>query len=162
MPPFFGGTIVTNGGGGGIHLKVHLNGKWAVDTCVGPLYNPKVLVCPSDIKPLTINTTDAQGNAISIPTSYAFNYELYLTSTRISQVGLSQTLLAYDGDDTQNLETGVWYANVNPGKQYKDIDRLNLNTVTRRHFKKFNAVFLDCHAEWLSNVAANSLLPNYQ
>lgn len=162
MPPFFGGTINTNGGGNGIHLKVLMKGKWAVSTCIGPLYSTKVLLCPSDRNPQTLNTTDANNNPISVPSSYGFNYELYLTATKTTTVNLSQTLLAYDGLDADNLQTGVWYANINPSRTYKDIDRINLTTVKRRHFKKFNAVFLDGHAEWISNVSSNSLLPNYQ
>jgi prepilin-type N-terminal cleavage/methylation domain-containing protein/prepilin-type processing-associated H-X9-DG protein len=162
MPPFFGGTIVTNGGGGGIHLKVHVNGKWSINTCIGPLQNPAILLCPSDINPVTISTTDADGNPISVPSSYAYNYELYLTGTRLDMVNASQTLIVFDGTDAKNLETGVWYANVNPSRTYRDLERLNQNTVIRRHSGNFNAVYLDTHAEWISVVTSNSLLTNYQ
>lgn len=158
LPPFFGGTVDASP----THYKIHVNGKWAVNTCIGPLQTADILLCPSDPDPAVINTTDANGDPISARTSYAYNYELYLTQTRITGIDMSRILLVYDGCDVKNLGNGVWYANLTPAKFHKDVERLNQDTVIRRHFTKFNATFLDGHAEWLSSVASNSLLPDFQ
>jgi prepilin-type N-terminal cleavage/methylation domain-containing protein/prepilin-type processing-associated H-X9-DG protein len=161
MPPFFGGTVVPSGGGNGTHYKVHTNGKWSINTCVGPLGDPKILRCPSDTNPPTINTTDLNGNPISVETSYGYNYDLYITQTSVDGVNLSRIILCYDGNDATNLQTGVWYGN-NPSRAYLDFARLNQEAIIRRHSSRFNAVFLDGHCEWLSNITSNSLLPPYQ
>lgn len=162
MPPFFGGTIVTNGGGNGIHLKIHTSSHWAKDVNMGPLNNVAVMVCPSDRAPKAITTVDYSGNNLTVYTSYAFNYELWLTGTPIQSVPQSTTLLAMDGDDTLNLQTGVWYGNINPTKKKQDVDKFNASIVTRRHTSRFNAVFIDGHVEWQKQLAYDSLLPTWQ
>lgn len=162
LPPFLGGTIVTNGSGNGIHLKVHTSGKWSMKSNIGPVNNLALLVCPSDKNPTTISTTDPSGAAIQVPCSYTYNFELYMTGTPITSVQPTKILLVYDGNANNDLQTVVWYANINPSKKYKDFERLNTVSVVRRHLKKFNAAFLDGHGETLIDVWDDSLLPDYQ
>lgn len=162
LPPFFGGTIVTNGGGNGIHLKVHTHGKWSMPSCIGPVNNLALLTCPSDKQPAKISTFDTSGTAIQVPCSYTYNFELYMTGTPITAVELAKILLVYDGNANKDLQSGVWYANINPTKKYKDVDRVNSNSIVRRHTKRFNGVFLDGHCESLMSASPDSLLPNWQ
>jgi prepilin-type N-terminal cleavage/methylation domain-containing protein/prepilin-type processing-associated H-X9-DG protein len=164
MPPFFGGTVVTNGGGNGIHLKVHNRGKWDINEDFGPLGNINILVCLSDRNPAQITTTNSAGNQIFVPTSYSYNYALWINGIRLDTVPGSTTMLAVDGDGDINLQSGVWYAGVNTTsvRKGKDVDRFNSSIVNRRHTGKFNAVFMDAHVEWLNNLSYNSILPGYQ
>ncbi len=162
FPPFFGGTVVTNGSGNGIHLKVHTSGKWAMHSDIGPVDNLGLLLCPSDENPSIISTFDTNGNPIQIPTSYTYNFEMYMTGTPITQVQPDATLMLYDGYPNNDLQVGVWYCNLNPTKKFQDVVRLNANSIARRHTGRFNAVFVDAHAESLVNAAQNSLLSSWQ
>jgi prepilin-type processing-associated H-X9-DG protein len=162
LPPFFGGTVVTNGNGNGIHLKVHTSGKWSMPSCIGPVNSLALLVCPSDRDPSIISTADTSGHAIQVPCSYTYNFEMYMTGTRVTDVQPASKLLAYDGFLNNDLQVGVWYTNINPAKKFNDVDRLNSTSIARRHLGRFNAVFLDNHAKSLLNAVANTLLDNWQ
>ena len=163
VPCFFGGTVVTNGGGNGIHLKVHLNGKWAMPANVGPVRSPGLMLCPTDKAPATFSMLDVNNQPVTVKMSYAYNYELYMTRTKATTIANpAGTVILMDGNEKNNVQNGVWWAAVNPGKAYKDIDRFNQSIIARRHHQRFNAVFLDGHVEWLKDLRAGVLLPGYQ
>ena len=162
LPCYFGGTVFTNGSGGGVHLKVHLNGRWSAPANLGPISNTKLLLCPTDKSPAQFSLLDANNNPITVGTSFAYNYELYMTGTRLSRCDAASLVLLMDGDDLNNAQNGVWYSNVNPSKQYKDIDRFNNTIATRRHFNRFDIAYLDTHVELGTTVLAGSLLPGFQ
>jgi prepilin-type processing-associated H-X9-DG protein len=164
LPALLGGTSVTNGGGGGIHIKVHTHGKWAVEQDFGPLGNVGVMICPTDQKPVAINTTDLDDNPLTIYTSYAYNYALWITGARIQDVQGSTVMLATDSLSNFDPQQGVWYSGVNnsPGKKGKDVDNFNTSVIARRHNGRFNCLFLDNHVESLRQLPYDSILPGWQ
>lgn len=164
MPPFFGGTITINGNGNGIHYKIKTSGKWSIDANFGPLNSTAVLVCPSDRNPASVSTTNANNVAITVKSSYTYNYALWLNMLKLDQVPQSKTMLVVDGDPNYDLQTGNWYAGINtsPSRAGNDVDKFNSNIVARRHTGRFNAIYLDGHAEWLANLPYGSILDGYQ
>src|SRR5262245_32871764 len=64
LPPFFYGA--QKGNGSGEHYKIYIKPKWAVSS-IGNLPNLKMLVCPEDTNPSSIDTVDSTGKPISIP-----------------------------------------------------------------------------------------------
>lgn len=162
LPDMLGGTVVAGGSGPGSHYKVHTHGKWSVDQDFGPLGTTDVLRCPSDKSPFAITTTDLNNNPITVYSSYAYNYALWITGATIYSVPTSSTLLAVDAQDNYDPQQGVWYVGINPSKAGKDVDNFNQNVVDKRHNGKFDALFLDGHVQSLTNLPYGSILPGYQ
>lgn len=160
LPSFFSGTIDIQGGN---KFKFHTQGRWALNSNFGPLNNVNLLVCPTDNKPNAVpGLLDANGNPTTVYTSLQFNYELYLTQTRMQTVPSSQIVLAFDGNALYNLQQGHWYGNLDPGQKKSDVNRMNSGVASGRHTGKFNAVYLDQHVEWQNSLAYDSLLPDWQ
>src|SRR5262249_24518292 len=105
---------------------------------------------------------DYSNNPVTVSTSYAYNYELWIAGIPMQNVPNANTAMLMDGDGTYNLQAGVWYGNLNASNKKNDVDKFNQSIVAKRHTKKFNILFLDCHAEWQSTLSYNSLLPDWQ
>ncbi len=95
MPPYFYAAQKS-----GDSYQIFIKSGWSIWD-VGALANPNVLVCPADENPALINTTDTKGNSIVVPSSYAYNFELFMQGKGIQSVDSSKTVLVFDGEPDQ-------------------------------------------------------------
>jgi prepilin-type N-terminal cleavage/methylation domain-containing protein len=174
LPPYFYRS--EKGHGNGKHYKIFVKPKWAVAN-IGFLNDVRSLVCPADKNPAKIKTTDPSGNPISVPSSYGYNFSIFMQGFRANELATSKTVVVFDGNPTA-AQQGVWWGDTTKGSGFgilaamksdddeedgdghkRDLDKFNQNLVSRRHFGQLVVFFLDGHCEYVSELPQESLFP---
>ncbi len=172
MPPYFYRS--EKGHGNGKHYKIFVKPKWAVSN-IGFLSDKRLLVCPSDRSPSLINTTNPLGETISVPSSYAYNFELFMMGVRTYEVVASKTVVVFDGDPTA-AQQGVWWGDTTKGSAFpmlmlrqedvdeedghnRDLKQFNKNLLKARHVGQLVIFFLDGHCQYAPELPQESLFP---
>lgn len=118
---------------------------------IGSFISPHLLLCPSDKNPQMIDTKDAAGNDVDLPTSYGFNFIPAMMGARTIDLDQSRTFLMFDGKYDNSAQQGIWNGDAS------DIARFNTDLGVPRHNKKFNVYFLDGRIERLSTLPASGV-----
>lgn len=84
-----------------------IRSPWTLDA-VGPGATLPLMSCPSDRKPITVNTTDASGSALKLNASYGYNFTLFMQDIRTMNIHFAQTALLYDADPNA-VAAKVWW-----------------------------------------------------
>ena len=201
LPPYFYQVQSIGGGQFALNIKPQLS---LAD--VGSGASLGILTCPSDKSPAQVQTTDPNGQNITVASSYAYNFTLFMQGLSQLAVGsYPTTVLVCDGRPGSATNSTWWGSaadctpgpngkimichNPGPGENtievgdpsvanahlkhgdycgpcgggaginYQQFNQDSNLNVDRRHSKKMNVIFLDCHAEWLSDLPANGLGP---
>lgn len=176
MPPYFYRS--EKGHGNGKHYKIFVKPKWALAN-IGFLSDSRLLVCPSDKNPSLINTTDPTGKSIKVPSSYGYNFQLFMQGFRANEMDSSRTVVVFDGNPVA-AQQGVWWGDTTKGSAFvffaapqngddeddemldghtRDLKQFNKNIVTRRHAGQIVIFFLDGHCQYAPQLPPESLFP---
>lgn len=185
LPPYLYATQKQVDNNGIPYYQVSIKTGWSIGD-VGMLGHSDILLCPSDKNPSLINTTDAEGKSIIVPTSYSYNFELFMVGAGIQSVDSSKTVLIFDGKP-ELATSGIWggqtaasYAMNDGGSgdvtsgggvaimgangggycavcKDDDAKQFNAQLIDRRHFNRANVIFLDGHGEWLGSLPSSGL-----
>jgi prepilin-type N-terminal cleavage/methylation domain-containing protein/prepilin-type processing-associated H-X9-DG protein len=175
MPPYFYRS--EKGHGNGKHYKIFVKPKWALAN-IGFLSDSRLLVCPSDKNPSLVNTTDPTGKSIKVPSSYGYNFQMFMQGFRTNELDASRTVVVFDGDPVA-AQQGVWWGDTTKGSAYgffaapknddddeesldghtRDLKQFNKNIVTRRHAGQLVIFFLDGHCQYAPQLPPESLFP---